>query len=122
MPFNRITSREDIECPGDQLLYVCSIESNSEMVKLKWQVTFFGQSAPLSIEYNSTSLSNVTEILSMDVTSSLTNFTDGKYIESLLNLILTRNNSLNRTLLECFSGDLDSDSLLLMTDSSGKTF
>ena len=90
------------------------------MVKLEWDITFFGQSVPVSIEYNSTSLENITENLSANVTSSLTNFTNDEYIESLLILELARNNSLNWTLVECFSGDLDTDSLLITTDSSGK--
>lgn len=121
-PLEHILSRDDIECPGDKLLYECSVTSNSETVKLKWYISLFGQRVPVSIEYNSTSPLNITEDLSMSITSSLTNFTDGEYIESLLILELAKNNSLNWTLIECFSGDLDSDSLRIVTDSSGKVF
>ena len=108
-----------MECPGDINVYNCSIQSNSESVQLTWRVTFPGEE-PVSLEYNSTSLLNSLDNISMNITSRLTNFVESQYIESVLFVTLPQNISLNQTVVECFSADLDKNSIVIVTDSSGK--
>lgn len=83
-----------------------------------WRVTIFEQ-MPVSIEYNSTSSLQSLEVLDMNITSRLTNFLEGQYIESLLYFSLTRSTPLNQTLVECISADLDIDAVIIESDFLG---
>lgn len=74
---------------------------------------------PVGVDYNSSSTLNSSGVISMNITSRLTNFVAGQYIESILSVALPWDASLNQTLLECFSADLGGNAIVMVTDSSG---
>jgi hypothetical protein len=94
--------RDDINCPGDILMYNCSITSNSENLFLAWEYIVPG-AAPVRVIYSSentsdinvtTTLNNVgdvvlTHYIHSQENQSINLITDG-YIESIFMVTLTR--------------------------------
>ena len=118
MALERNVSREDIECPGDTISYVCSVQSNSETVQLSWMVTFPGQEA-ITMSYINDSYLNVVVLLDVNVTTTLTQYIMDEFIESEIVLTVLQNISMNGTLLECSSEDLTSEMDIVYVDTSG---
>ena len=117
-PLERITSRNDIECPGDIIPYNCSIQSNSETIHLTWRVTLPGQ-APINITYHNSSNLNSVDILNNFIKTSFDQYMNDEYIESTLNLTVVANVPINQTQLECFIEELGNDSVYVSVDISG---
>ena len=111
-------SRSDIECPGDTIPYNCSIQSNSETVHLIWRITLPGQ-APINSTYDATSSLDTEDSLDASITTILTRFRNEEYIESVLTILVLKNVSLNSTIIECSSGDLDADTQIVFVNTSG---
>lgn len=121
-PLERNVSRLDIDCPGDTIPYHCSILSNSETIQLAWKVTF-PEMVPLSISYDGSSVSNNSDMLGMNITAIVSNYIAEEVIESVITLTILRNVSMNGTILECSSEDLDNVTLDVDVDSNGnRTF
>ena len=98
--------RDDINCPGDTILYRCSIASNSETVQLTWLVTLPGM-VPVNITYDNTSIPNTVDTtFGNNITTTLTNFTVDLYTESTIMFTVLRDVVMNGTMLECISGEL----------------
>ena len=116
----RIVSRQDIDCPGDTIQYACSVQSNSETVQLRWRVMFPGQAA-ITILYSNDSNLNATTYLPMNVSTILTHYQADRRIESELELTVLRNVSMNGTIIECASEDLDNATLIVNVSTSGKS-
>ena len=109
-----------IDCPGDTIIYNCSILSNSEMVHLTWHVTFPGL-IPINITYDSTSSINVIDILDMNTSVVLLRYEADQYIESVITFRLLKNISMNGTiLLECsIAPHLDHNTAAIIVNTSG---
>ncbi len=118
MPLPRTVSRQDIECPGDTIVYRCSIRSNSETVQLRWLVTFPGQ-ITITILYTNNSDQNAVNYLPMNLTARLTQYKNNEYVESDIQLTVLRNVSMNGTVLECRSEDLASEHEIVHINTSG---
>ena len=112
----RNVARPDIECPGDTIPFLCSVDSNSETVQLRWLVTFPGQET-ITILY-STNESTV-DRLDGNITTILTRYERDAYIESLLELTVLQNVSMNGTILECKSEDLSNEVIVVEVNTSG---
>ncbi len=117
-PLQRVTSRNDIECPGDIISYNCSIQSNSETVHLIWRVTLPGR-IPINITYDSTSTLNDVDNLKSFISTSLDSLISDEYIESTLWVIVQVDIPANQTELECITGDLGIDSVSIFVNASG---
>ena len=110
--------REDIECPGDTILYNCFVPSNSEIVQLTWRITLPGI-RPFNITYDNIDDLNTVDDLGMNITTNLTSYRRDEYIESVIVLTVLRETFINGTLLECLSEELDSDSEVIIVMQSG---
>ena len=120
LPWN--ISRQDIECPGDLLPFVCSVMSNSETVQLEWFVTFPEQDSTVTILYTNGSTPNVVTLLNMSITTELTEFRLDEFIQSLLVITILQNVPMNGTHLQCASENLASQSQIVYINTSGKCF
>lgn len=112
----------DIECPGDVISYNCVIQSNSEYLFLIWRVTPPGMTL-FNITYDRFSYMN-NEVYNVDnvFRTIQTNYTQDVSIESMLQLTLISNFSLNQTKLECLILGLDSDTVYVDVNFSGKYY
>ena len=115
---SRNVSRPDIECPGDIILFRCSVQSNSETVQLRWLVTFPGEDT-ITISYNNESNLNTLEHHSMNITARLTQYTSDQSVESELQLTVLQNLSMNGTILVCMSEELASRNVTVTINTSG---
>jgi hypothetical protein len=79
---NIVQRRPFIDCPGDTIIYNCSIESNSENVHLRWKITFLGES-PVEIMFDSSSTENMV-VNDSQISAILIRYTSEKYIESAI--------------------------------------
>ena len=110
-------NRPEIDCPGDTISYLCTIfVSNSEVVNLMWRV-YFPRLMPINITYNSTSKLDNVDYLSMNISSTLTRFSN-ENIESVIVLTVLRN-SMNGTKLTCSITDFINDTANLNVDTTG---
>ena len=116
----RITSRSDIECPGDVIPFNCLVESNSETIHLTWRVVL-PTGTILNITYNNTSLINDLYPLNSFISSSLTGFMKDKYAESSLNITVVADVLINQTKIECLINQLDNDTVYVPVNRSGMT-
>ena len=114
----RNVSRNDIECPGDMILFNCSVQSNSENVQLTWEVTFPDQTT-LNITYYNHSGITVHD-LGLGSSTSLTEYIEDHYIESTITFTVIQTVQLNGSQLECRSSDLDSETLDVPVNTSGE--
>ena len=120
MSLNRVVSRPNIECPGDMILFNCSIHSNSETIHLIWRVILTGQT-PIDIAYyNETSDFGSVPSLNGYFTSSLTRYTSDEYIESTLVITVQPDASSYQFLLQCLIESLGNDSIDVLINSSSK--
>ena len=111
----------DIDCPGDTIVYNCSILSNSETVHLIWSIDFPGY-VPFNLTFDGHSTLNNVVHLDFNVSATLTEYTLDKYIESIVTLTLLKNFSMNGTLVKCsIDPDLDSFSVVVPVNTSGKS-
>ena len=121
------TSRDDIYCPGDTISYNCSITSNSEMPHLTWKVTFPGLE-PINFTYNRSSSILWIDHLDMNIsitllnftTTSLTEYVNEEFIESMLIFTVLENVTMNGTIVECGIANLHNDTATLFANTSGK--
>ena len=120
MPLPRIVSRSDIECPGDTIPYRCTVQSNSEMVELRWLVTFPGQDTITMFLYTNDSERNVAMYMPMNLTARLIQPGDDENLASEIELTVLQNVSMNGTLLECKSEDLASENETVYVNTAGK--
>ncbi len=117
----RNVSRQDIECPGDTIPYMCSVQSNSETVQLRWLITFPGQDA-ITVLYSNDSDQNIMDrvYLDMNITTTLIVYSrEDEFIESELELTVLQNIPMNGTMLECRSEGLDSELRIVSVNTSG---
>ena len=111
-------NRPEVDCPGDTISYLCTIfVSNSEVVNLMWRV-YFPRLMPINITYDSTSKLDNVDYLSMNISSTLTHFSN-ESIESVILLTVLRNVSMNGTKLTCSITDFINDTVVVNIDSSG---
>ena len=76
---------------------------------------------PINITFDDTSSFYVASDLGMNITATLTDYTIEEYIESVIELTVLSDMSVNGTELECRSSDLDSITTLVIVNMSGKT-
>ena len=114
----RITSRSDIECPGDIIPFNCLVESNSETVHLTWRVVL-PTGTILNITYDNTSLINDLYPLNSFISSSLTGFMNDKYAESSLNITVVAEVPINQTKVECLIDQLGNETVYAPVNISG---
>lgn len=114
----RNVSRYDIECSGDTIPYACVILSNSENVVLMWFVTIPGETT-LNVTYDKTSSRNSINHLGVNITTTLSKFVDEEYIESTLLLTVLDAPSINGTIVECRSTQLDGEITMVYVNKSG---
>ncbi len=135
-------------CPGDTLSYNCSVFQNSEDVYLTWTITL-PERTPFTITYNNLSIIDSLDYLDstdyfsfesidymneenvsmqesvdnfdMSISTILTDYDVGEYIESVVTLTIVNNISLNGANVECSISNMnnDSKSLLLSVNISG---
>ena len=112
-------NRPDIDCPGDTISYLCTIfvSNNSDLVKLFWRVKFSGL-MPINITYDSTSKLESVDYLSMNISSTLTHFSN-ESIESVIVLTVLRNVSINGTKLTCSFFDSTNDTAIVNINTPG---
>ncbi len=113
-----MVSRSDIECPGDIIPYVCSVQSNSENIMLTWLITFPGRDLIRKL-YTNFSDAERLHVLDMNVTTVVTNNEKGDFIESVVKITVLPNVSMNGTLVECRSEDLDSEIATVYVNTTG---
>ena len=118
------TRRDDIYCPGDTVSYNCSIISHTEAPQLDWKVTFPGL-MPISFTYNSSSSLYKIDNLDMNISVTLTDFITTNllneiYMESVLTLTVFKNITMNNTKLECSIADLQSVTVTVFINTSGR--
>lgn len=111
-------SRSDIECPGDTILYSCSIQSNSETVHLIWRVTIPEQE-PVNVTYNSISNPQSFNFL-RDFITAYPNNISMMYIESTLELMIQTEVALNQTIVECIIEDINFEFVVVFVNNAGK--
>ena len=88
------------------------------MVQLEWIITFPGKEA-ITILYTNDSDRNSVDYLLMNITTTLTQYISDRSVESEIWLMVLRNVSMNGTLLECRSEDLDSENDTVYVNISG---
>ena len=74
---------------------------------------------PVTITYDNTSALNSMDNLAMGVSSVLTSYTSGVYVNSIIVLTVLNNLILNGTKLECAIGDLENTIIDLFVNISG---
>jgi hypothetical protein len=107
----------DIECPGDVITYNCSIESNSENVQLTWEITLPDETS-FTITHSNITMPNM-DHLGTGITSVLTRYIKDEYIESLLHVTILQNVSMNGTQVVCRSEALDTETDIILINTSG---
>ena len=116
MPLGR---DRNIFCPGDIIIYNCSIQSNSEDLHLTWRVTLSN-----GVEvYNTTHYPNTTDTARSDMSSQITSLLtdDGPgSIESIITLILPSPLQAGEVNVQCSIGDLENSSITISIETSGK--
>lgn len=88
------------------------------MVQLEWIVTFPGQQS-FTMLYTNSSPQNTVDFLGMNVTSILTHYRMDESIMSNLTIMVLQNVSMNGTLLECKSEELDMAIEKVFVNTSG---
>lgn len=115
-----VMTRPDIDCPGDKIFYMCTVFSNSEMLELRWMVTFPGQDTfIMQLFTNDTERVNVLE---MNVTARLleyTTFNGFRTLVSTIELTVLQDVLVDGAVLECRSEDLDSENVTVSVNTSG---
>ena len=116
-------SRPDIECPGDMIIIVCVVNTNSENPQLSWRATHPEISGSEEVTYNLSSALGTTEIgfIARITLREFRNVTTlDSFIESAFEITLSEERSLDQLLLECSSENLGNSSLNLRVNSSGR--
>ena len=116
-------SRPDIECPGDMIIIVCVVNTNSENPQLSWRATHPEISGSEGVTYNLSSALGTTEIgfIARITLRAFRNVTSlDSFIESDFEITLSEERSLDQLLLECSSENLGNSSLNLRVNSSGR--
>ena len=109
----------DIDCPGDTILYNCSIESNSENIHLTWTIKFPGF-VPIEITYNSTSIPGDVDYLDMNISVKLIDFMYQDIIQSTLLLTQLNKIPMNGTEVQCsIAPVLANDTVTVFINTSG---
>ena len=122
---SRMPLQENIECPGDVIAHICSVQTNSEDPQLSWRFTPPGSTPSEEIAFNASSEPGMVRLSSNGmVRTMLQQFmnltTTDTYIESVLELTLIAGIHVNQTFLECLSGNLASDSEYVDVNTAGK--
>jgi hypothetical protein len=112
---------DSIECPGDKILYNCSVESNSENVQLTWVVTFSDSTTFNKTYYNISD--NITDgtMNDLGISTVLTRYVEDQYIESLITFTVLDGVHLNGSVLTCRSNALDESSVDVYVNTTGET-
>lgn len=109
-----------IVCPGDILSYKCRISTNSETPHLTWVVTLPGETAS-TFTYGNPSTCNDVDSLNNFISTSLVNFTEDSFIESVFMMEVQQADiTANQTQLACFISDLEYASTIVSIFTSGK--
>ncbi len=74
---------------------------------------------PIGITYNSTAILNNIDYLDASISTSLTEYSEGKYIESVLILTILSDVILNGTIVECKFSSISSQQTLVFINTSG---
>ena len=115
-------SRTLFECPGDVIIFVCSVDTNSENPQLRWRATHPDISGSEEVSYNLSTALGTSEVGFARITlREFRNITSlDTYIESAFEIIVLQERSLDQLLLECSSENLSNSSLHLIVNSSGR--
>ena len=113
--------RLNFDCYGDTIFYKCQTWSNIEnKITILWKITLPGMKPVMIARYDSnSSLHSINKAIDRTISSVLTHI-EAKYAESRLMIKLLQGVILDGTRLECHSGALDNDSVILNTKLNGK--
>ena len=116
-------SGDDVLCPGDSIVYICLVTSNSENFFLTWHITLPGNLS-VNITYSNSERLDTTVFLHFnpDITSILTKFIPSQVIESIIVFTVPDSGSVlvNETILECGTSERAVDALIMSDFSPGK--
>ena len=115
---DRNASMEDIDCPGDMISYLCSIESNSEDLQLTWTVTPPSGCPPFNATFRNSSDPDITNECT-GIVVSLTNYTRDVGLASVLTVTVLRNALMTGTEIECGITNLDNEVETLFINTAG---
>lgn len=107
-----------IDCPGEPIVYNCSIQSNTEDLHLTWHITIPGMIL-IDITYDNTSNLDRINSHELNISSTLTRY-GGEFIESIIILTVLNNLNSYQVELNCSIADLDNATEVLYVDYSGK--
>lgn len=116
---NQVKELPAVNCPGDIVLYNCSVESNTEDLELTWRISLPNKTI-FTVTHNSFSTLDTNEV-DMIFDSTLTTYSD-TFIESILVLTLLDNVSMDGIIVECSIHDLDSEIIELDVDFTGTKY
>lgn len=85
---------------------------------LVWRVTLPG-AMPMNVTYNSTSSTSELYTWNDFISTTLREFVDNEYVESILHLTIVADVLLNQTKLECFIGSIGDDTQYVTVNTSG---
>ncbi len=104
-----MSTRSNLVCPEDAIIYNCSISSNHEFLSLRWRITLHDlMILDFTFDRENTNYSFP------NITASLTHYRPDEYIESIL--VVNQMSIIN--IVECRFEDLNSSSTAPV--SSGK--
>ena len=118
MTLNLLDRNEDIDCPGDTISYLCSIESKSEDLQLSWTVTPPSGCPPFSADFRNSSDPDITNDCT-GIVVSLTNYTRNVGLASVLNLTVSRSSQINGTEIECRIANLSYQAVTVFINTAG---
>ncbi len=110
-------SRSDIDCPGDTISYICTVQSGSPSIQLEWIISFFERKTR-GVLYNNRSILQDQTVLDFNTRTSLVSSERG-YLESVLIFTLATGVTLNGTELECGIDNIDSETDTVSVNKSG---
>lgn len=118
LPYQRNTVRNDINCPGDTILYNCSVLTNAETVELIWQVTLPNM-MPINITFDESSNLFTTYNLDMNISAMVIDYVPDQYIESIITITVLEGLDQNGTELMCRKSDLDREIITVFVNTAG---
>ena len=115
-------TESNIDCPEDTLSFTCSIRSNYDALHLVWHVIFPGNNIVLYKRYDGTSVFNSTDILGMNISTTLVAYEFGSYIKSHITLTVLRSFNIDGTQLQCGTTGFDFQNNITIDVNSASTY